>query len=304
MLAKVPTVKLSSGYKMPIIGLGTYVPNEKCHEVQQAVKWGIEAGYRHIDTAMVYRNEGQVGEGIASKIKDGLVTREELFITAKLWIDKHAENDVPYTLKQSLFYLKLTYVDLYLINWPFSVDDCQEDAGIDYIDTWRAMENVVKLGLARSIGVSNFNKEQLERLYTAAEIKPAVCQFEISPTLTQHDLVNYCKQLSIVPVAYCPLGLLSNSRKGKGKDLIKTDPKLGELAQKYGKSRVQIGLRYLIQRDITVIPKSTNKLRIQENFNLFDFELAKEDMDIVDSYNLNLRCLPGRGFSNLKNFPF
>ncbi|XP_059054325.1 aldo-keto reductase AKR2E4-like isoform X2 [Achroia grisella] len=305
MIAKVPTVKLSSGYEMPTIGLGTYARNAEQGQVQKAVEWGIEAGYRHVDTAMIYRNEEQVGEGIANKIKQGLVIRDDLFVTTKLWNDKHAEADVLPALEQSLSKLKLTYVDLYLIHWPVSVDQNDEDTGIDYIETWRGMENVVKLGLARSIGVSNFNKEQLDRLLTAAQIKPAVCQFEISPTLTQHDLVDYCKKLSIAPVAYTPLGLLSDARpEFSGKDLIKTDPKLGELSQKYGKSRAQIALRYLIQRGITVIPKSFTKSRIEDNLNLFDFELSRKDMNLVDSYNLNLRCVPALGMSNLKNFPF
>ncbi|XP_031764282.2 aldo-keto reductase AKR2E4-like [Galleria mellonella] len=305
MVVKAPTVKLSSGYEMPIVGLGTYARKAEPGQVRQAVEWAIEAGYRHIDTATIYRNEGEVGEAIANKIKQGLITREELFITTKLWNDKHAEADVLPTLQESLSKLKLSYIDLYLIHWPVSINEKGEDAEIDYIETWRGMENIVKLGLARSIGVSNFNKEQLTRILSVAQIKPAVHQFEINPTLTQHDLVNYVNQYSIVSVAYTPLGLLSNARpEFAGKDVIKTDPKLGELAQRYGKTRAQIALRYLIQRGITVIPKSFTKSRIEDNLNLFDFELSQEDMDVVDSYNLNFRCVPSLPMAKLKNYPF
>ncbi|XP_026764814.2 aldo-keto reductase AKR2E4-like [Galleria mellonella] len=305
MVVKAPAVKLSSGYEMPIVGLGTYARNAEPGQVRQAVEWAIEAGYRHIDTAAIYHNEEQVGEGISNKIKQGVVTREELFVTTKLWNDKHAEADVLPALQESLSKLKLTYVDLYLIHWPVSVNEKSEDTEIDYIETWRGMENVVKLGLARSIGVSNFNKEQLTRILSVAQIKPAVHQFEISPTLTQHDLVNFCIQSSIAPVAYTPLGLLSDARpEFTGKDVIKTDPKLGELAQRYGKSRAQVALRYLIQRGITVIPKSFTKSRIEDNLNLFDFKLSQEDVDIVDGYNLNLRCVPALTMAKLKNFAF
>ncbi|KAM3963789.1 aldo-keto reductase AKR2E4 [Aphomia sociella] len=305
MVLKAPTVKLLSGYLMPVVGLGTYARKAEPGQFRQAVEWGIEAGYRHIDTAAIYGNEVEVGEGIFNKIKEGLVTREELFVTTKLWNDRHAKSEVLPALRESLSKLKLDYVDLYLIHWPVSVNEKGEDLGIDLVETWKAMEELVKSGLVKSIGVSNFNKEQLNRLLSAGQIKPDVCQFEISPTLTQHDLVNYCKQHSIVPVAYTPLGLLSDARQEfAGKDLIKTDPKLGEVAQKYGKTRAQISLRYLIQRGAVIIPKSFTKSRIEDNLNIFDFELSKEDMDIVDGYNLNLRCVPALPMAKLKNYPF
>ncbi|CAH0713938.1 unnamed protein product, partial [Brenthis ino] len=305
MFAKVPKVTLNNGFQMPFIGLGTYARKAEPLEFQRAVEWGIDVGYRHIDTATMYKNEKEVGSVISNKIKEGLVKREDLFITTKILNDKHAEKDVVPALKQSLEDMKLDYVDLYLVHWPVSVNSNGEDMKIDYIETWRGMEETVKLGLAKSIGVSNFNEEQLERLLKYAKIKPVVNQIEINPTLTQHKLVDFCKERSIIPVAYTPLGLLSEARpEFNGKDVIKTDPKLGQIAEKYGKSKAQIALRYLIQRGIPVLPKSFTKSRIEENINIFDFELSKEDMDIVDSYNLNHRCVPGRGLEKLTYYPY
>ncbi|XP_053617114.1 aldo-keto reductase AKR2E4-like [Plodia interpunctella] len=305
MVVKVPTVKLTSGYVMPVVGLGTYARKADPGQFRQGVEWGIELGYRHIDTAAIYKNEEEVGQGISNKIKEGVVTRGELFITTKLWCDRHAEADVLPTLKESLNRLQLDYVDLYLIHWPVSINKNGEDAEVDYLETWKGMESLVKMGLAKSIGVSNFNEEQLGRLLAVANIKPAVNQIEINPTFTQHALVDFCKSHSVVPVAYTPLGLISEARpEFIGKDVIKTDPKLGELAEKYGKTRAQIALRYLVQRGIPVVPKSFTKSRIAENLDIFNFELTDKEMAIVDGYNLDHRCVPGTAWAKLKYFPF
>ncbi|CAH2052009.1 unnamed protein product, partial [Iphiclides podalirius] len=305
MVDKIPTLQLSSGFQIPVIGFGTYARKTEVGTCQQAVEWALDAGYRHIDTASCYGNEQEIGEAIENKIGQGTVKREDLFITTKLWNDKHAEKDVIPALKESLERLKLDYVDLYLIHWPVSISATGQDEGIDYTETWRGMEKAVELGLARSIGVSNFNEQQLGRLLEYAEIKPAVNQFEINPTFTAVDWVNYCKEKSVLPVAYTPLGLISEARpEFKGKDVIKTDPKLGEIAKKYGKSRAQIALRYLIQRGIPVLPKSFTKSRIEENLKLFDFELEDKEMDVVAGYNINHRCIPGLIYKNCKNFPF
>ncbi|XP_013167914.1 PREDICTED: aldo-keto reductase AKR2E4-like [Papilio xuthus] len=305
MVPTIPTVRLNSGYEMPVVGLGTYARKADPGQFRQAVECALDAGYRHIDTASIYNNEEEVGEAINNKIKQGVVKREDLFVTTKLWNDSHAEKDVVPALKESLERLKLKYVDLYLIHWPVSVNNKGEDENIDHSETWRGMEQIVELGLARTIGVSNFNEQQLSKLLETVKIKPAVNQFEINPTFTAHNLVDYCKKMSIIPVAYTPLGLISEARpEFKGVDVIKTDPKLGEIAEKYNKSRAQIGLRYLVQRGIPVLPKSFTKSRIEENLNIFDFQLTDEEMKIVDGYNLNHRCVPGLAFKKYKNFPF
>ncbi|CAG9791334.1 unnamed protein product [Diatraea saccharalis] len=305
MAGKILSYKLSSGYEIPMIGLGTYARKADTGQFRQAVEWGIEAGYRHIDTASCYKNEEEVGEAISNKIYQGIVSRQDLFVTTKLWNDSHAEQDVIPALKSSLNRLKLDYVDLYLIHWPVSVNSMGEDMKIDFVETWRGMEAAVKEGLVKSIGVSNFNEEQLTRLLQNAIIKPVVNQFEINPTLTQHKLVDFCKKRSIMPVAYTPLGLISEARpEFIGKDAIKTDPKLGEIAKKYKKTRAQIALRYLIQRGVAVLPKSFTKSRIEENLNIFDFELSEQEMAIVDSYNIDHRCVPGTAFCRHNNYPF
>nr|XP_026489108.1 aldo-keto reductase AKR2E4-like [Vanessa tameamea] len=305
MFKKVSKVKLNNGFEMPMIGLGTYARKAEPGQYRQAVEWGIELGYRHIDTASCYKNEQEVGEAIEMKIKDGLVKREDLFVTNKIWNDHHAESEVVPALKNSLKEMKLDYLDLYLIHWPVSIDAKGEDTAIDYIETWKGMEEAVNLGLVKSIGVSNFNEEQLKRILKHANIKPVVNQFEINPTMTQHKLVDLCKEMSIIPVAYTPLGLISEARpEFIGKDVIKTDPKLGAIAEKYGKSRAQIALRYLTQRGIPVLPKSFTKSRIEENLNIFDFELNKEEMNIIESFNLNHRCVPGRAFEKYTYYPF
>ncbi|XP_050667559.1 aldo-keto reductase AKR2E4-like isoform X2 [Leptidea sinapis] len=279
--------------------------NPQPGQFRQAVEWGIEAGYRHIDTASMYKNEVEVGEGIANKINQGLVTRKDLFITTKLWNDHHAENKVIIGLKDSLGKLQLDYLDLYLVHWPVAATINGEDEEIDYIDTWRGMEEAVRQGLTKSIGVSNFNEEQLARLLQYAKVKPVVNQIEISPTLTQHKLVDYCKSVSVVPVAYTPLGLLSDARpEFIGKDTIKNDPRLDALANKYKKTKAQIALKYLVQRNIVVIPKSFTKSRIEENLNLFDFQLNEQEMALVDSFNIDHRCVPATSFAKYKNYPF
>lgn len=305
MNSKVTNIKLSSGYEMPIVGLGTYARKAEPGQVRQAVEWAIEAGYRHIDTAAIYGNEVEVGEGINNKIRDGTLSREQLFVTTKLWSDRHAEDQVVPTLKESLSRLQLDYVNLYLVHWPISINEKGEDTGIDYIETWKGMEEALKLGLTKSIGVSNFNEAQLERVIASASVKPAVNQFEINPTLTQHKLVDVCNKLSVASVAYTPLGLISEARpEFKGLDVIRTDPKLGTVAEKYGKTRAQVALRYLIQRGIAVIPKSFTKSRIADNLNLFDFELTEDEMATVDGYNIDHRCVPGTQFSSFKNYGF
>lgn len=301
----VPTVKLLGVREMPMIGLGTYARKAEPGQFRQAVEWGIEAGYRHIDTASCYKNEEDVGQGINNKIKEGLVTREELFVTTKLWNDRHAEDQVVDSLKESLARLNLDYVDLYLVHWPVSTNSKGEDAEIDYMETWRGMEKCCELGLTKGIGVSNFNEEQLVRVFENATILPEVNQIEINPTFIQSEMVRLCGDLGIIPVAYTPLGLISEARpEFIGKDTIKTDPGLGELAEKYDKTRAQIALRYLTQRGIPVIPKSFTKSRIIENFDIFDFELTAKEMDFVSSFNINHRCVPATAFKGLKNYPF
>lgn len=266
------TVTLSNGIKMPVIGLGTYLSNND-EEVVNAVKWALSAGYRLIDTAMTYDNE----EGIGKGIRESGVKREELFITTKLWNTDQGYDNTLQAIDTSLEKLGLTYVDLYLIHWPTA-----DDKGVVSInkreETWKAMEEIYKSGKAKAIGVSNYTIRHLEEMKNYAKITPMVNQVEFHPFLYQEELLNYCKQNNIQLEAYRPLT--------KGKKL--NNKTIKEIANKYNKTDAQILLRWSLQHGCVAIPKSVHKERIEENINIFDFELSAEDMEKLDSLNENL----------------
>nr|CAD7434288.1 unnamed protein product [Timema monikensis] len=251
--------------------------------VKKAVEDAIDAGYRHIDGAHVYGNEKEVGAGIRNKIAEGIVKREDLFITSK----------------NTLADLGLDYLDLYLIHWPFAFSDNDglfptKDGKADVIDvdvteTWKGMEECVKLGLAKSIGISNFNSEQIKKVVTSATIKPVTNQVECHPYLNQKQLRELCKQHNIIITAYSPLGNPGSKFNAPGTPNILQDSKLKELAKKHGKSVAQIILRYLIDIGTVPIPKSVTKTRIEENINVFDFKLSPEELAYVDSIDRKLR---------------
>nr|CAD7196732.1 unnamed protein product [Timema douglasi] len=267
--------------------------------VKKAVEDAIDAGYRHIDGAHVYGNEKEVGAGIRNKIAEGIVKREDLFITSKLWNTKHKQDAVVPACKNTLADLGLDYLDLYLIHWPFAFSDNDglfptKDGKADVIDvdvteTWKGMEECVKLGLAKSIGISNFNSEQIKKVVTSATIKPVTNQVECHPYLNQKQLRELCKQHNIIITAYSPLGNPGSKFNAPGTPNILQDAKLKELAKKHGKSVAQIILRYLIDIGTVPIPKSVTKTRIEENINVFDFKLSPEELAYVDSIDRKLR---------------
>ncbi|XP_068623931.1 uncharacterized protein [Battus philenor] len=286
---KVPVKSLNDGNMIPILALGTYGTDEDIIRMRQAIFWAIEAGYRHIDTAEYYRNEEEIGKGIADAIKGGLVTREELFITTKVWTNHSARENVVPALRGSLRRLGLDYVDLYLIHSPVSRKDDGSFANIDYLETWLGMEDAKKLGLTRSIGISNFNRDQISRVLENCEIKPAVNQIEVNPTLTQEDLISYCKSVDIQVTAYSPFGFMVHRNNNNPIPPSLDDPVLTKIANKYGKNTTQVVLRYLIDRGTIPIPKSTTKERIRKNIDIFDFSLTKEEIDTINKFNKNVR---------------
>lgn len=264
-MTNVPTITLNNGVKMPQLGFGVFkVPEGE--EAYNAVKWALEAGYRGIDTAAVYKNEVSVGKAI----KDSGIPREELFITTKVWNDNQGYEETLAAFEKSLERLKLDYVDLYLIHWPVKEK---------YKETWKALEKIYADKKSRAIGVSNFHIHHLEDLLETAKIVPAVDQIELHPTLSQEKLSTWLKAHDIAVESWGPLG--------QGSDL--KNPVIVEIGEKYNKSSAQVILKWHLQHGFIAIPKSSHKERIAENLNVFDFSLSDEDMEALDKLNTNDR---------------
>ncbi len=266
------TTTLHNGVKMPWFGLGVFLVEEG-PELENAVKTAIKNGYRSIDTAAIYGNEEGVGRGIRQGMEEAGISREELFITSKVWNADLGYEATIAAYETSLSKLGLEYLDLYLIHWPV--------AG-KFKDAWRALETIYKEGRVKSIGVSNFLIHQLEELMKDAEIKPMVDQMEHHPRLTQKELQAFCKENGIQFEAWSPLM--------QGQLLDNVD--LKEIGDKYGKSIAQVILRWNLQNGVVTIPKSTKEHRIIENASIFDFELTREDMERIDGLDQNLRVGP------------
>ncbi|XP_004535792.1 aldose reductase [Ceratitis capitata] len=307
MTSLAPTIKLSNGQHIPSIGLGTWRSRES--DAERAVKDAIDLGYRHIDTAFVYENEDEVGRAVNAKIAEGKITRQDIFIVTKLAGIHHDPQLVEYACRKSLTNLNLDYIDLYLMHFPVgqihkgddNVHGTLDLSDVDYLDTWRAMEKLVDLGLVRGIGLSNFNAQQTERVLRECRIRPLVNQVECHPGFNQKKLIAFSKQNNIVITAYCPL---ARPKPDQQWPPFLYDAKAKNLAKKYGKTTAQICLRYLLQLGTIPIPKSVSKSRIAENFEIFDFELSEDDMENMDVYNTGQRLIPFSGMSHHKYFPF
>jgi len=308
-----PTVDFNNGLKMPILGLGTW--KSKPGEVAQAVKDAIDIGYRHIDGALVYQNEKEVGEALKAKFDEGVIKREDIFITSKLWNTFHSKDRVIPALKQTLSDLGLDYVDLYLIHWPMGYQEGGElfpkDANdkflysdFDYLETWKELEECIKLGLVKSIGVSNFSAPQIDRILKICSIKPVNNQVECHPYLNQEKLINYCKSKGITVTAYSPLGSPDRPWAKPGEPGLMDDPKIKKLAEEKKVSPAQLLIRYQIERGVIVIPKSVTKSRIEENFKVLDIKLSADDVALIDTFNCNGRLLHLDWVKDHPHFPF
>jgi diketogulonate reductase-like aldo/keto reductase len=255
MFNNVPTVKLNNGVEMPTLGFGVFqVPD--LSQAEQAVTDAIETGYRLIDTAAAYQNEEAVGRAI----KNSSVNRDEIFVTSKLWVSDFNYERAKKGIDTSLQKLGLDYMDLYLLHQPYG----------DTMGAWRALDEAQKEGKIRAIGVSNFYADQLQDLMLTMPVKPAVNQIEVNPWYQQDAEVNFDQSKDVRVEAWAPFA--------EGKHNIFTNETIAEIAAKYGKSNGQIILRWLLQRGITVIPKSVHQKRMAENIDVFDFELSDDDM--------------------------
>lgn len=312
-MGKIPTIKFNNGKEIPVLGLGTW--KSKPGEVTQAVKDAIDLGYRHIDCAFIYGNEKEVGAALKAKIAEGVVKREDLFVTSKLWNTYHRTDLVEKVLRETLSNLGLEYLDLYLIHWPVGYKEegdlfPRDEAGkvitceVDYLDTWKAMEKCVEKGLTQSIGVSNFNIEQLDRLLANSKVPPVNNQVECHPYLNQKKLMDHCASKGIKVTAYSPLGSPDRPWAKPGDPQLLDDAKIKSIAEKYGKSAAQIVLRYQVERGNITIPKSVTKARIDQNSNIFDFELSKEDIELLNTFDCNGRICPLTDGIGHKYYPF
>lgn len=266
------TTTLHNGVKMPWFGLGVFKVEEG-PELVEAVKTAIKEGYRSIDTAAIYKNEEGVGQGIREGLKAAGISREDLFVTSKVWNADFGYESTLEAYQTSLDKLGLDYLDLYLIHWPVKGK---------YIDTWKALETLYSENRVKSIGVSNFQIHHLEDVMKDAKIIPMVNQVEYHPKLSQTELLAYCQQHNIQLEAWSPL------MQGQ----LLEDSKLKEIAEEHGKSVAQVILRWDLQTGVVTIPKSTKEHRIIENSSIFDFELSIDEMEQIASLNENKRIGP------------
>ena len=307
------TFKLSNNDEMPALGLGTW--KSAPGEVYKAVREAIKMGYRHIDCAMIYQNEAEIGQAFSDAFKDGDVKREELWITSKLWNNAHIKDDVQPALENTLKDLQLDYLDLYLIHWPVALkpgvgfpsseDDFLSLKEVPTAVTWSGMEECNKAGLAKHIGVSNFSIKKIKELLTVCDIRPEVNQIELHPFLQQNDMLDYCNEENIILTAYSPLGSTDRPPQFKAPD----EPSLFEnstivdIANANGVSSAQVLIRWAIQRGTSVIPKSVNPGRMKQNLDAASLELSDEDMKKIARLDFNGRFIVG-AFWNAPNLGY
>jgi len=265
----VPEVVLNDGRRIPQLGFGVYQVDPE--ETKAATLTALEVGYRHIDTAEMYGNERGVGEAV----RECGVPRADIFVTSKLNNGFHARDDALVAFDRTMATLGLDYLDLFLIHWPLP-------AVGDYVETWRAMEEMHASGRVRTIGVSNFQPHHLHRLLDETETVPAVNQIEVHPFLTQDDLRAFNASHGIVTEAWAPIA--------RGRVL--SDPTIIEIAERVGRSAAQVTLRWHVQRGDVVFPKSVTRSRVEENFALFDFELSASDVAAITALNRTQRTGP------------
>ncbi len=289
------TLTFSNLDKIPVFGLGTWL--SRPNEVYDAVIAAIDVGYRHLDCAYIYKNEKEIGEALQYVFKEGWVTREDLFITSKLWNSFHHPDEVEKAVRKSLDDLQLDYLDLYLMHWPLAFKKEQPESTADLYSldeiplekTWEAMVELKKKGFVKHVGVSNFSIPKLARLISTGET-PEMNQIEIHPYFQQDELIEFCKDNGILVTAYSPLG---SRHLMKNEESITKNPVVLEIAEKHNSTPAQVILAWGMQRGTIVIPKSVNNERIKENFGANSVQLDEEDMRKIAALNKNLRNAKG-----------
>jgi aldehyde reductase len=297
------TVKLNSGHEMPLFGLGTWL--SKPGEVGNAVKIALTNGYKLLDCAQAYENQAEIGAVLKELFDGGKVKREDVFITSKVWNTFHSYNLALKSVESTLADLKIDYLDLCLIHWPTGYQEGGElfpkksdkmiYSDVDYLDTWKAMEHMVKQGKVRSIGLSNFNEAQIQRVIENGEVKPAVLQVELHPYFQQKQLVSFCTKNSIAVTAYSPLANPAMPFHKAGDPNILHDPVVSKIAKNHSKNNAQVVLKFLVQKGIAVIPKSVNEKRIVDNAKIWDFTLTDQEVGQMEGLDRNLRFLDLKG---------
>jgi diketogulonate reductase-like aldo/keto reductase len=304
------TLSLNNGHTIPTLGLGTW--NSPKGAVKAAVEYAVlEAGYRHIDCASIYGNQKEIGEALATIFSSKKVTRDELFITSKLWNTDHDPKDVERACKQTLRDLQLEYLDLYLVHWgiafapgkikePLDKDGIIKTIPVSTQETWQAMEKLADQGLAQSIGVANFTTMMLFDLLTYARIKPVMNQIELHPYNAQRGLVAFCQRNKVAVTAYSPLGTPGGLEVGDPKLL--DDEVVTTIAKSHKKSPAQVLLKWALQRGTIAIPKSTNPERIVENMAVYDFELTADEMKELEALDRKHRFVHPIGWWGVPYF--
>jgi len=310
--ASVPTRLTNRGDRVPAIGLGTFGSDHATPgEVATAVREAIALGYRHIDCARVYGNEAEIGEVLAEVLDSGLVAREELWITSKLWNDMHGDGDVLLSLARTLRDLRLDYVDLFLVHWPFPN---HHDPGVDvnarhpdsrpyihdeYLAVWRQMERLADAGLARHIGTSNMTIPKLDLLVRDCRVKPGFNEMELHPHFQQPDLFDYCNRLGIIPIGYSPLGSPNRPPRDTTPDdtVDLDDPVLTGIAAEHGVHPAEVALKWAVQRGQIPIPMSTKRRNILSNIRAVSEDpLSDGEMEALAGIDRNCRLIKGQVF--------